>query len=698
MNRRTITSVAGESSDAFGLYLAGTVSGDVMNSGTITSIVGEGSSVHGILNQGTVSGDVANSGTITATSGANGSSTGISNQGTISGSVTNSGTVTSTAGDGGDAYGVNNSNTTTGNVINSGSIIATANGVGSAAYGIFNQGTLGGIVNTGTITATDPGGTAWAIWNGGSGISINQNTGFINGNVGLSGADTFNINGGTVTGSVIGNQTFGNPTDTVNFNGGTLAVPAGGSVSAIENYTQGANATLSLGVTSAGSSATLSAANITAGGTLKAAPSGGGWTLNTPVTYIDAIVAGSSFSGSFANVNAPALFTANLTPDGSTAYNLSVTEVSAGSDPAINSFIAGLLNSGGSSPAAQNLANGLEGLSAPQLQAAITQLKGPAVAQSIQALRGVSSDFSGMVQQRLLAGGAYDTSDLLSLSMVGQNIQIAGLTDRPLLALAPAAEGGIWMRGFGSFASGAPQGTTAGFNQDRGGVIFGADKKFNDNWTLGAAVQYAHTTLSYTDGSASSNADSYNGLLYGGWHQNRLYVNGTTGFGWNVYNSSRSLLVGGFTANPSGSFSGQSYTASAETGYAFHASDDRIGEWTVTPYAGLDYAHSYTSGFTESGDGVSNLMIQASSSDSLISSLGVRAGTSIETKNNGTFLPEVHLAWEHENLSVNQNINAAFISAPGNISFPLPARNMAAIAPWWVPLSRSNCRNIPASF
>jgi outer membrane autotransporter protein len=250
------------------------------------------------------------------------------------------------------------------------------------------------------------------------------------------------------------------------------------------------------------------------------------------------------------------------------------------------------------------------------LQSAITQLKGSAVAQSIQALRDVPSGFSDMVQQRILTGDAYDTSDILSINMVGQNVQLASSANTPLLALAPAPEGGTWMRGFGSFgsfASGAGQGGVAGFTEDRGGVIVGLDKKLNDHWLLGLAAQYAYTSLGFTDGAASSSADSYNGMVYGGWHQNRLYVDGTAGFGWNSYTSSRSLDIGGFTASPSGSFSGQDASASVETGYAFPVKD-----WRLTPYAGFDYTYTQTDAFTESGDGASNLMVQASDSNSLI--------------------------------------------------------------------------------
>jgi outer membrane autotransporter protein len=250
-------------------------------------------------------------------------------------------------------------------------------------------------------------------------------------------------------------------------------------------------------------------------------------------------------------------------------------------------------------------------------------------------------------------------------------MQVASMgTPSPSAATTSTASGDPWMRAFGSFASGAAQGGLSGFNQQRGGVIFGDDRYLDANWTLGAAVQYAHTSLSYNDGSASSGADSYNGILYDGWRDGALYVNSTAGFGWNSYGSNRTLIIGGYTATPSGSFSGWDASASAETGYTVQAGTLLAlppEMLTLTPYAGLDYTRTHTDGFTESGDGVSNLIFQASDGNSLVSTVGVRAGTRVEIPDYGAFLPEIHLAWQRENMDQTQNSNAAFVGSPGSL-------------------------------
>ena len=679
-NSGTMTVNAGNVGSAYGMDIVtgAVVSGNMTNNGIITAIAGNGGNAFGIHSDGTISGSTINNGTITATAtGENGYAYGISSENTIAGQLTNNGKILVNGGAGANssAVGIGNYGTLTGNMTNNGTIITWAGHTANTSSGaLVNYGTLNGeIINTGTITATlgvdTPG---WGIFSyGNNAVTINQNGGTITGDIGLSGlGDVFNINAGTVAGSIFGNVNDGNSAtvDTVNLNGGTFALPATGYVVAIGNYTQGSKGTLSLGVTPT-SSGWIQATNVTLGGTLQIAPSGRGWALNTPQTYIDFITANNPVSGAFATTTSLSpLFRVNVTSDGSDARSLSVTEVSAGYSPAINNVIAGLLSNVGIAPAEESLASGIEGLTAPQLRGAISQLTGTAIAQSIQAVRDVSSEFSGMVQQRLLSGSGDDTSGLSSLHVSGQYVQLASLdTDVPLFAQPTSPDGGAWVRGFGSFGSGNAQDNIAGFNQTRGGVIFGVDKKFSHDWTLGTAVQYAHTNLDVTDGSASSNADSYNGLIYGGWHQDRLYVNGTAGFGWNEYSSNRNLVLGSFASNPSGSFSGQAYTASAETGYAFEASNAWAGKWTLTPYAGLDYTHIHTGAFTESGDGVSNLSVESSNNDSLITTLGIRTGTKIETANYGTFRPEVHAAWQQQNLDEIASIHSAFVSSPGDV-------------------------------
>ena len=109
-------------------------------------------------------------------------------------------------------------------------------------------------------------------------------------------------------------------------------------------------------------------------------------------------------------------------------------------------------------------------------------------------------------------------------------------------------------------------------------------------------------------------------------------MNSTLGGGWNHYDSNRTLIIGGFTATPSGSFSGWDASASTEAGYGV-----ALKKLTLTPYAGLDYTRTHTDGFTESGDGVSNIILQASNGNSLISTLGLRASTRIADLRDGCF-------------------------------------------------------------
>ena len=478
----TVAATTGNSEEAYGIY-SESVYGGFNNNGMVTATAGNNGEAYGLYPDTEIDNGLTNSGTIGATTGSNGTAYGIYNNSETYGGLTNIGMVTATTGSGGTAYGIYNNEEMYGGLTNSGTITATASN-GGTAYGIYNSYNLFGILtNTGTITATAPGGTAWAIYSGYNAITIDQNSGAINGDIGLSGADIFNITGGTVTGSVVGNQSSFGVNDVVKLTGGTLMLPSTASVNTIAAYTQGAGGTLALGVTPT-TAPTVSAANITLNGTLRIVPSGT-FTLGTPYIYADFIAAGTSLSGSFSNISTSPLFTASVTPDGSKDLSLSVTEVSdVTTSSAVNSLISRLLASNSNSTTGQNLENAFLGLTAPQLQSVTIQLTSTPVVQSVEAMRSISSSLSSAVEQRLLSGGNYGTPDLTSFSVTKNHMEVAALNSDTLGTMSAVGNGDPWIKGFGSYANGAAQNGVSGFHQNRGGVAVGDDRYINADWTL----------------------------------------------------------------------------------------------------------------------------------------------------------------------------------------------------------------------
>lgn len=276
-NSGTISTTSGVA-----VYLAGTATNTITNSGTITG------GATAIQTTGTGTTTITNTGTLTT-------STSVANPAVVLESVvnlTNSGTITSSntgatiqAGPGGATTTITNSgtiqnqqagialdiNNTIGQITNTG----TVSTVGASAIDIAAGATVtSGISNSGTIR-----GATNSFNNGGNAITF-TNTGTMIGNVVLSnaGADIFNVNGGSITGSITG---AGN-NDTLNFNatngftsGGAFTNVAtinvdGGSLTLNHAITGAQDVVVDSGATLNQNAAITAAVNVTVNGTLDA--------------------------------------------------------------------------------------------------------------------------------------------------------------------------------------------------------------------------------------------------------------------------------------------------------------------------------------------------------------------------------------------------------------------------------------------
>ena len=119
-----------------------------------------------------------------------------------------------------------------------------------------------------------------------------------------------------------------------------------------------------------------------------------------------------------------------------------------------------------------------------------------------------------------------------------------------------------------------------------------------------------------------------------------------------------------FSTTASGNPGGQVYGIYGETGYRVHTSFAGAPA-TLTPLAGLGYTNFNTDGFTETGAGGADATVGGNSTDSFVSSLGVRAFARFEIGGiYGALVPEVHAIWRHEFLNDQTTLNANFSGTP----------------------------------
>jgi len=77
----------------------------------------------------------------------------------------------------------------------------------------------------------------------------------------------------------------------------------------------------------------------------------------------------------------------------------------------------------------------------------------------------------------------------------------------------------------------------------------------------------------------------------------------------------------------------------------------------ITPYVNLDYVHQHVGAFTESGS-FGAFSVAPANGQSLTTTLGLRASTSIDLGDHGTLVPEVRVGWQHEFLDASQTLTA----------------------------------------
>ena len=224
-----------------------------------------------------------------------------------------------------------------------------------------------------------------------------------------------------------------------------------------------------------------------------------------------------------------------------------------------------------------------------------------------------------------------------------------------------------WMQGFGAFSDQGKVSGVDGFSASSYGATFGADKEVRDSFRLGAAFTYANTNVddSGTRAGSGEKIDSYIGNIYGTYKASSWYIDGLLTVGDHEYDSTRLVTFVGPTV-AKGSFSSQQFGAKAEMGYPI-----AVSRYTITPLAALAFDTLHQDGYTETGAGGANLVVDDSSVRSYRGTLGAKASTVYELDNGWSIKPIVHLAWKHEfnnDLVPNQDVSFS----GGGVSFTTP--------------------------
>lgn len=215
----------------------------------------------------------------------------------------------------------------------------------------------------------------------------------------------------------------------------------------------------------------------------------------------------------------------------------------------------------------------------------------------------------------------------------------------------------LYLRAMGRTGSMDTHGGYDGYSYDS--MIFsgGYDRMLGDNLLAGISAGYAETEAEYKDvGDSDSTLESYTLGMYGSWFEDGWYVDGILAGAYNEYDINRQLSAMGATAESSPS--GYSLFAKTEAGYRFD-----IGGYGLTPIASLEYTRFHQDGYTESGAGAANLIIDDMDSNFLESGIGGKFDRTWVT-DSFHIIPEVSLMWMHEWLNQSRDITYSMTGMP----------------------------------
>jgi len=221
-----------------------------------------------------------------------------------------------------------------------------------------------------------------------------------------------------------------------------------------------------------------------------------------------------------------------------------------------------------------------------------------------------------------------------------------------------------------------------GFDFDLGGVTAGLDYRVTDSVVLGGAFSYMRSEASFDDSAGDSEANSYNGSIFGLFNPTpELYLSGIVTIGGVDYDLTRRIqyTVTGDAVNArtNADTTGVQFSFAGEIGY-----DYRAKAFTASPYFGVESRRLNLDAYDESGGAGWAAAVDDQEINSLTSQIGARMSYAISTEM-GVLLPQVRGEWVHEYSDDGRDIGAHFVNDPArnrfNIKTEDPDRNYGTV-------------------
>lgn len=269
------------------------------------------------------------------------------------------------------------------------------------------------------------------------------------------------------------------------------------------------------------------------------------------------------------------------------------------------------------------LYNSLLLLSEEEARQAYGQLSGEVYASQHSALINNAVTVNTAINNRIRA--VFDSVGVSSVPVLGyaeEPNSKKNTTDGPFASYEKNDQSGFapdrftaWASGFGSWGRMDGLDGSAGTDTATGGFLLGVDGPIGDSWRVGLFGGYSRS--SFDTSASDGNSDNYHLGTYAGSQWGALSLRSGLSYTW--YDVDTTRAVSFLKETLEGQYRAGSLNAFSELGYRFD-----LGGSEFEPFAGLAYTRLRTDGFSETG-GISALNVDASSSDTTFTTIGLRA-------------------------------------------------------------------------
>lgn len=278
-----------------------------------------------------------------------------------------------------------------------------------------------------------------------------------------------------------------------------------------------------------------------------------------------------------------------------------------------------------------------------------------------------------------LAGGGGKSADALpeSLGRLAQLAYVCSFSNPQTItpAMLPGQvlhRGiGVWARGLGEFGTQVNSGDRTGFAYKTGGFVGGVDWQPRRDVILGIGAAYLGTGMDWSKIGGNANIKYAKFGLYGSYFTPRFFIDGvfSGGLNWTAAQRQITILSDENVFFPSIDRTANSNPRGQDLAVHWRGGVNlSLGNWYLTPMAGLAYFYLHQNAFDEQGADSLNLNVRANQAQTLRSTLGARLARTSTAPSGSKITPEIAVGWAHNFALGHRVINASLIELGGSFA------------------------------